>query len=78
MRGISRYTHFFILNRVCWGNHKILTPIDLLKKIDRVSARVFGKKIKKVYTYKYLAQWPSKGMSQKIKHRTVHAATEIK
>ncbi len=39
------------LFRVCWGNHKRLTPIDLLKEIDRVSARVFGKKFKKVCTY---------------------------
>ena len=43
---------FIILIRDCWGNHKILTPIDLLKEIDQISARVFGKKIKKVCTYK--------------------------
>ena len=46
------YTEFEKIVRVCWGNHKILTHITLLKEIDRVSARIFGKKIKKACTYK--------------------------
>ena len=49
-RSKCKGTDFLI--KVCWGNHKILIHIDLLKEIDRESARVFGKKIKKVCTYK--------------------------